>query len=371
MKWDGKKITQYVKDRRLSLQKLADNIGVSRQTVNDWVNGQIPKGSHLLMLSRMLAVNPNEFFKNDIENYILMPSHRKRKTAKVTEITQKASIGLAKEYLNIFRNHKNSDVVPVIRTKQRDLANARKVANKLRVMADIPKDKPMNYRATFELADALGINVIFRTFPKEIKSYAFYTKICEHRVVFINYSTNILDLIFPLLHEIVHAIMDEPSRTEIYNEDEENFCDLVANFLQFPETYVETVYEAIKHESDFTRVNVLKTFAKSNGHSLHGIVQAIKHIAPDFELNIHGADTNLKKKFSTIQKLVFIDNEARTFVNNLITLNESFFKVISNQIDSISNRKLAELFELESVLDAKDFKAELVKESSRLNEYSV
>jgi len=368
MKWEGHKINNMAKDRKLSLQKLADKIGVSRQTVNDWIKGQIPKGSHLLMLSRILAVNPNEFFENDIDNYILMPSHRKRKTAKVTEATQEASIELAKEYLNIFKNHKNSEVVPVIRTRQRDLLNAQKVADKLRAMADISKDKPMDYGNTFRLIDVLGINAIFRSFPEALKSYAFYTKICEHRVVFVNYSTNILDLIFPLLHESVHAVMDEPSRN---NEDEENFCDLVANFLQFPDSYVQMVYDAIKQSNNATKVNVLKSFASSNGHSLYGIVKAIKYIAPDFDLNIHGADSNLKKAFPTIQQLVFIDNEVRTFVYNLMSLNINFFKVISNQIDSISNRKLAELFELESVLDAKDFKAELLKESSRLNEDSM
>ena len=34
MKWQGYKINDIAKDRKLSLQRLADKIGVSRQTIN-------------------------------------------------------------------------------------------------------------------------------------------------------------------------------------------------------------------------------------------------------------------------------------------------------------------------------------------------
>jgi hypothetical protein len=66
----------------------------------------------------------------------------------------------------------------------------------------------------------LGIKVIFRYFPETIKAYAFYTQICGHRVTFVNNHTNTLDLIFPFIHEAVHAIRDEIQRHEIFDQNE-------------------------------------------------------------------------------------------------------------------------------------------------------
>ena len=62
----------------------------------------------------------------------------------------------------------------------------------------------MDYGDAFHLLDQLGITTIFRFFPERVKDYAFYTRIHDHRVVFVNNSTNVLDLIFPVLHEAVN-----------------------------------------------------------------------------------------------------------------------------------------------------------------------
>lgn len=364
MRWEGFKIKQFAKEKKISLQNLANEIGVSRQTVNDWIRGQIPKGNHLLLLCKLFQVDPNVFFISDIDNYISVPVHRQRMNSKITKSTQEEAISISKNYLNIFKNYKNSEIVPVIRTPERSLNNTRKVANELRLISQIPNDKPIDYKHTFKLIETLGINVIFRDFPDSIKSYAFYTKIHEHRVVFVNNSTNIIDLIFPLLHESVHAVRDELYIEGEYDDEEEEFCDLVANFIQFPESYVKIVRDTIRKLERPLQVNTLKTFAKTYSHSLFGIVKAIKILEPEFSINVGGADSNLRKEFPTIGEIIFSGDDVREFVQNLKRLSKNFLEVILNQIDTISNRKLAEVLGIDSVLDAKDIKTELLKELS-------
>lgn len=364
MKWDGLKIRDFTKSQKLSLQNLANEIGVSRQTINDWIKGQIPKGNHLLLLCKLLKATPSEFFKSDVENYISVPAHRKRMNSKITKTTQDAAILISKEYQNIFKDHKSTDVVPVVRTKERNITNAQKIANKLREMSGIAEDKPIDYKHTFKLLETLGVNVIFRYFPKSIKSYAFYTKIYDHRVIFVNNSTNILDLIFPVLHESVHAIRDEVSLEDVYDEEEDKFCDLVANCIQFPESYVQMVYETIKPLNAPLQINALKTFAKTKSHSLFGIVEAIKLIFPKFTLNVGGADSNLRKEFSTIGNLLYNNKDVNDFVQILKTLSKNFLLILLSQLDNISNRKLGEILSIDNVLDAKQVKNELQKELS-------
>ena len=363
MKWEGLKLKGIAKSKKLSLQNLAEGVGVSRQTVNDWIRGQVPKGNHLLLLCKLLDINPNTLFSGDLKNVISVPTHRQRMHSKITRSTQEVALELSKEYLSIFKNSKGSEILPVIRTQDNEgLNDVRKIAEKLRLLSGIPAEKPFDYKHTFKLAEALGIHVIFRDFPASIKSYAFFIKIHGHRVVFVNNTTNIIDLIFPLLHESVHAVRDEINREGEYDEEEEAFCDLVAGFIQFPPPYVELVYNTIKKLDIPQQVNTLKSFATTYSHSLYGIVKAIKIIKPDFELHVGGADTNLRKQFPTVGKIIFAGDDARKFLQIMHVLSKNFLTLISDQIESISNRKLAEILGIDGELDAKEIKTELLRD---------
>lgn len=365
MKWEGFKIKELAKDRKLSLQNLADKAGVSRQTVNDWIRGQIPKGSHLLLLCNLLGTNPNIFFSDDPGNDISVPIHRQRMHSKITESTQEAALEFSKEYLSIFKNSKGSEILPVVRTQDsKGLDDAKKIAEKLRLLSGIPEEKPFDYRHTFKLAEALGIHVIFRNFPASIKSYAFYIRMYGHRVVFVNSSTNIIDLIFPLLHESVHAIRDEISPEGVYDEAEETFCDLVAGFIQFPPPYVELVYSTIKKLDEPQQVNTLKSFAATYRHSLYGIVKAIKATRPDFELQVGGADANLRKQSPIIGTIISAGDDVRKFLEVMHVLSRNFLTLVASQLESISNRKLAEILDIDGELDAREIRAELTRQAS-------
>ena len=234
------------------------------------------------------------------------------------------------------------------------------IAINLRARVKIPPDKPMDFHHTFKLIDELGINIIFKDFPSAIKSYAFYTKIINHRVIFLNNSTKLPDLVFPLLHESIHAIRDEIYVAESYDNQEEEFCDLVANFIQFPTSYVKLVYETINDLDKRIQINKLKNFARQNVHSLFGIIKAIKIIYPNFDLNVGAADSNLRKEFKTIGDYVYGQKDILKFLETLKALNNNFFSVVSNQIKFLSDRNLTQILNLGSVHDAKLARIELM-----------
>ncbi len=364
MEWLGGKIKDLIKENNSSIVKLAKNTGVSRQTVNDWIKGQIPKGNHLINLCKIFNVNPDFFFFKDFDSSISVPVHRTRKTAKVTPAMQKDALELARGYEVLFKNDADSSVVPVVRVHNRSNEAAKKIAGGLRKRAGITQDLPPDYEQTFSLLEQLGIKVIFRYFPEKIKAYAFYTKIHGHRIVFVNNSTNIIDLIFPVLHDAVHAIRDEIQINDAFDTEEENFCDKVANFIQFPDEYVRMVYDVINSLSAGAQVNKLKTYGKTYSHALFGMVKQIKTIDPDFDLKTGGADSNLKKGFPIIGDILFLSNDPNDYVAKILKLSPLFTRVILNQIDSITNSKLGEILGIESVLDVKAVKDELCKKKT-------
>lgn len=355
MSWNGSNIKTRSKELGLKLIKVAEKLEVSRQTVNKWIGGQVPRGHHLLGLCRILDTKPEYFFSSMIESLITVPQHRTVRKKKVTPEMKEASFELSEQYLNLFRQAPSQIIIPVVRIKERNEENAKKLARHLRDISSIPSCDPVSYEHAFKLLEKLGIYTIFRVFPDPISKkhiYAFYSKICEQRVVFVNTNTNVLDLIFQILHEAVHAIQDEETKS-IHDEYEETFCDLVADFTQFPDEYVKHVARYIQGGSPGAIINKLKEMSAEYGHSLYGIYKRLNRhgLCPD--LKVGGADTNLKKKFSTIEEILFKDENPRYYVDIIRELSPLFINLISEQIPNCSIRKFAEWLGLSTSIDAK------------------
>lgn len=353
MSWEGTKLRILAQERGYSLVKLANTLNVSRQTVNAWIKGQVPKGSHLIKLSTIFDINPGYFFPNEESEKISVPLHRKRGVARVTQAMEQNSKEMAKEYVNLFEFAPSPGLVPILRINNRNGENALEMASQIRTFAKIDTHKPMDYKHCFQLLANLKIVIIFRYFPPSVKGYAFYCKIHNHRVVFVDSNTNVLDLIFPLLHETIHAIRDERGLIS-YDQEEENFSDSVASDVQFPTEYVNMIYQAIEGRRESHQINILKDFSARNGHSLFGIAEQVKKLNPSFDLNVGGANTNLKKRFHSIGEILFENNDPECYVRNLRNLTPIFFDILSKQISNATIRKIGEWLSLESSMDAKE-----------------
>jgi len=351
MGWDGARLKILAQERGYTLIKLANLLDVSRQTVNDWIKGQVPKGSHLIKLSTTLDINPGYFFPNEVSGEISVPLHRKRGVARITLAMEQDSKQMAREYTNLFKFAPPPGLIPILRIINKDKKNAAEMAGQIRSFAKLDAEKPMDYKYCFELLANLKIIIIFRNFPETVKGYAFYSKIYHQRVVFVDNNTNVLDLIFPLLHETIHSIRDE-GNVIFYDQEEESFCDSVASDVQFPIKYVELVYETIKGRPKSHQINHLKRFSAENGHSIFGITQQLKKLDPSFDLNVGGPNANLKKEFRSIGDILFAEQNAKCYIQNLKSLTPLFFGIVSNQIENATTRKVAEWLSLESSIDA-------------------
>ena len=211
----------------------------------------------------------------------------------------------------------------------------------------------------------LGIHVIIKEFPDTIKAYAFYTNIHSYRVVFVDYNTKVADLIFALLHEAIHAIRDEGGAGTSYDPAEENFCDLVANYIQFPEDYIQFVFDSIRGLPKGHQINQLKTFGQKNVHALYGLVHEIKKSHPNFALNVGGADTNFRKCFRSIGEELFSNSDVSSYLDTLREISPVFFDEIVKQYSGLSDRRLGELLGVGHILDGKEVRVELEKSSKQ------
>ncbi|MCK4729219.1 MAG: helix-turn-helix transcriptional regulator [Desulfobacterales bacterium] len=363
--WDGDKLRSLIKGRGLSVTSTAKDIGVSRTAVNDWINGTVPSGLHLVKLSQLLSIPPDHFFSVEPRN-ISVPLHRKKGAAKVREEYEKAALGLVGEYENMFRNAPPPGLEPSLRLASRQRQAQVALAQQLRKLSEIESDKPMDYRNLFDLLVRLRIVTIFRRFPTAVKGYAFYCCIHNHRVIFVNTSTNVLDLIFPVLHEIIHAIRSEKNQEAVYDDEEEAYCDTLAGLVQFPQQYVDMVITALTGKPKGAKVNTLKKYSSDYGHSLYGIAEQIRKSGSHVLSGIKegGADTNLKKLFPTLEKILFDPPEPRPYIQKLRAFSPIFIDIVKDQIDTASRRKVGEWLGLDNIIDANG----AIEEFSRLNQ---
>lgn len=368
MSFNGSIIKTKIKEAGQTILGLSKELGVSRQTINGWISGAVPRGSHLVKLCSILNLKPGDFFSESAEKLLSVPLHRTIRNKPVSQVMRETSQQLAEQYVNLFRQAPTVAVLPVVRVQQRTPENSAIIANKLRDLSGIANDKPMDYESAFKLLSRLGIYVIFRSFPEDLKkdSYAFYSQIAGHRVVFVNVDTSPLDLIYYLLHETVHAIRDEdPSAIDV--AEEEKFCDLVAELMQFPDFYVDNVARYItESKQPAVIINRMKEVCKDNKHSLFGIYYRLKHkgMMPE-GVNVGGAATNLKTAVPTIRQILFSHEDSRHYVEGLYALSPNFMSLIEQQVPECSIRKFGEWLGLDTTMDAQSVMDEIARRKTQ------
>ena len=79
IQWDGGKLKEARRRNRLSRKALKEKLGnlkVSIQTIASWECGTVPKGKHLVVLSQILKVDPDYFFKESDGDIVIPSLHR-------------------------------------------------------------------------------------------------------------------------------------------------------------------------------------------------------------------------------------------------------------------------------------------------------
>jgi transcriptional regulator with XRE-family HTH domain len=352
MEWQGSKLREVLQAKNVSVSAFAEKLNVSRQAVNDWLNGTVPKGSHLLALCQTLGIMPDSLF-NALTPDIVVPVHRTRKTAKLTEARQELAFDLAKKYEGFYRNRSRIKLQRVIQFPEdhndKDLCDLPK---KLRSEAGVKNYYPLLIQDVFRLLEKLEVEVIFRRFPSELKSYAFFTEIYGYPVVFVNTANNVLDLSFPLLHEAIHALCSHQQKAQEFSEAEESLCDLLAGQVLFTPEYIQEVSESIQGHLAGKKITVLKRFALNYHHSIYGLARELKRLGITLPPSVNGADANLHKNLESLEEILSSNGDASRFVKNVFAATPIFMKELKKRLPAISDSLLADWLDLSSSLDA-------------------
>lgn len=359
MKWLGIQLKNAIKKAQKTQESFANDINVSRVTVNAWIKGQVPRGIELMKICRSLGMDADTFFEDDA--IFSFPRHRPKAHAKITEDRQHQTEKMIASFYSIFQGNLSDMLTPSL-SYTRD-SDPVLLAQELRKRSGVSEARTLRLQDVFDLAKNLGIFIVPISFDPELKSSALYTFIDNrNKVIFIDNKTFALDLVYFILHEICHAVINNTSSD--YDDKEEAFCEKTAMLTQYPDCYIRGLYDIVSSTTKGTAINNLKDFSIKNHHSLFGIAKAIDVMyKTNWNKTVAAASQKMKSENQTklnLSTILLSQNNADDFLRKFKSISPLYLdKVILKKYKSVTDRRLSELFGLDNILDGMDLRAEL------------
>lgn len=310
----------------LNQSLLAEKLGVSRETVSQWLkNNKYPRPAKLLHLSELLGLSFDELVvkMKDSEPQIAFRSHRNRKVSE--DMVEKAQdMGNMLKFLVPYLPHESFFKAPVLESPLCEREYIQNVVRFLRKEMNITNDyvELQDILQEFSNKKVVVIPVLWG----ESGDNALHIRLKRERVTFIyvNIDSRVTDFKFWLLHELAHIITPE-----LEGNNADTFADLFAAAFLFPEEYAEYYYnkwrnfsnagalvENIRELAAELLISPLTIYTQLNSY-------AELHNLPEFSLNIHPAVTNFNKEVQSVSVILF--GEERPAARRYVEICDSVF----------------------------------------------
>jgi transcriptional regulator with XRE-family HTH domain len=302
----------------LTQSKLANILGVSRETVSQWIKGEkSPRPDKLLKLSMALGLNFNE---------IVLP--RPSENEPIVAFRKKGSHKITDQYLEEARDTGRvlSTLVPylpfdqfvrpqtLIRPQQ-EYSYIQSVAAKTREQIGKASNEPIEFQDLidfFNKLNAVIIPVLWGNKDKHENALHIYLPESMTTWIYLNLDCHAHDFNFWMAHELGHVLAPE------LREDEgEDFADAFAAALLVPQKIASIEYPHLRRVKQIShRLNHIKSVAEKLCVSPLTVYLEVNNYAeqshlPKIDLEdhqeIYKANTNFNKAFKTISECLFDD----------------------------------------------------------------
>ncbi len=275
-------------------KQLASAIGVSAQSVTNWLKGkEFPRPASLLKLATTLKLNFDQLVVTEDEGRPIV-AFRKKAGAKTTSahISKAEAVGMLLKPL-VPHLQELQALRTLITSPSTDYHKLQVAASQTRSRLGIGEQAVLEYEhliGEFKDCGAILIPVLWGT--KKRHENALHIRLPQEDVtfIFLNLDTRLEDFKFWMAHELAHVYTPDLSG---HNEGED-FADAFAGALLFPQACAEFSYRQAIEATVDGEVAILQKHAADHHVSLNTVYQQIKLYAQAMGLS------NLKTDESTI-----------------------------------------------------------------------
>jgi transcriptional regulator with XRE-family HTH domain len=342
-KLNTEKVNQAMTIAGLTQTAVAQNLGVSKEAVSQWLSHKVfPRPNKLLQLGKLLLLSFDELVIKD-DPYAPVVAFRKMKGTKTKDhhIEQAQERGYFLRHLVPYLPFNRLEMMPpVLKDPVCDYHYIQQIVKKVRDDINIDDNDVIDFNhliKRFSDLQTVIIPVLWGSKLRHENAVHIFLPDSQTTWVYLNLDVNIHDFKFWMAHELGHCL--SPS---LRSEEAEDFADEFAAALLFPENKAKHTYEELltKGTKAAKIVHILKIAEDCtiSPYTVYGQVNKYAEHAniEQFNLNIHGATTNLNKRYPNLSETLFGNTEqleAKDYIEKAQTdFDTPFFDVLSRYL---------------------------------------
>jgi len=293
---------------------LAKKLGVSREAVSKWLNGQsLPRPDKLLKLALLVGLKFDQIVLREDAQAEPVIAFRKKGAHKTTEthISRAMEMGRLLRPLAAYLPFDQLIRPATLKQPNLDYAYVQKVAAKIRDEIGVTPTEPIDFRHLIKkFGDLQAVLVPVLWGSKERHENALHIFLPDSMTtwVYLNLDTEVHDFKFWMAHELGHILA--PS---LLRDEGEDFADAFAGALLFPNSLAEVAYaQVIAAGNSGAQINCIKQIAEESTISPITVYYAINHYAEhdglrtiELDNAIYGAARNLSKAYHSVSESLF------------------------------------------------------------------
>lgn len=300
----------------LTASALADRLGVSKQAVSNWLNGRdVPRPDKLLRLSLALKLSLSQLIKTELSVNEPVVAYRMTTNRKVKDdhLGRAKEMGEALEPLVPHLPFNSLVAPPQLRDPRPDYDYVQAAVASLRTelgLKDCDRLESDHLIGQFRRLQAVIVPVLWGKRESHANALHIYLPHRASTWVYLNLDANEFDFMFWMAHELAHAYTSALCGTETG----EDFADMFASALLFPEPCAEVSYESLSSVGDAgDRLDVLVEQALARHIDPYTVFKQVNAYALRHELKpitleqraLHGTRHRIKAETQTIREILF------------------------------------------------------------------
>lgn len=317
-KLNTRKMEECAERLGLTQSKLAGIIGVSRETVSQWMKGdKSPRPDKLLKLAMALGLTFNDIVLSPPSVNEPIVAFRKKGSHKITDqyLDEARDTGRVLANLVLYLPFDQFVKPRTLLRPRKEYSYVQAVAANIRKQIDKAPEETIAFQDLidfFSKLNAVIIPVLWGSKDKHENALHIYLPESMTTWIYLNLDCHIHDFKFWMAHELGHVLAPE------LREDEgEDFADAFAGALLVPQEIASDRYQHLRRNKQISyQINHIKSVAEKLCVSPLTVYLEINKYAeenqlPEIELEehqeIYKANTNFNKCYKALSECLFDD----------------------------------------------------------------
>jgi transcriptional regulator with XRE-family HTH domain len=297
----------------LSQSAIAQELGVSKEAVSQWLNDKsFPRPNKLLQLGKLLRLRFDDLVIKE-DPFMPKVAFRKMKGTKTTDqLVEKARVmGTYLRQIVDYLPFSTLEMPPILKSPVCNYDYLCQVTDKVRAEIHVGSTDTIDFNhliKRFGELQAVIVPVLWGSKKVHENAVHIYLPDSQTTWVYLNLDTNVHDFKFWMAHELGHCLSPD-----LEGEEAEDFADAFAGSLLFPHQLAEPAYFSIsQQQSPAKMISHIIDLANDQTISPYTVLKQVNHFAaahgkPLLELDgsFHGAVTNFNRKYLNLSDALF------------------------------------------------------------------